>query len=190
MKKILVFAFAAVVALFVSGVTSSAQYLPNSLNRSGGDFVDENGHVLTDQEIYKLIGDDVYDETYSGAVKQYKVGKALITAGSIAAGVGTIGTIGGAVAMYFGIKNQHIQYEERNGRYAVKGADDAGWLVLLGYAAGVSALVAGDVCLSVGIPLSVIGNKRLDWIAEDYNHDMASIHFGLTPHGAGLVLNF
>ena len=189
MKKIFVLSLA-VATFFVFGVTSSAQYLPNSLNRSGADFVDENGHVLTDQEIFSLIGDDVYNETYSGAVKQYNVGKALITAGSIAAGVGTVGTIGGAVAMYYCIKNQHIYYEERNGKYVVKGADDAGLLALLGYAAGVSALVIGDACLMVGIPLSIIGNKRLDWIAEDYNHDMASLHLGLTPHGAGLVLNF
>ena len=157
----------------MSGVVASAQYLPNSLNRSGADFVDENGHVLSDQEVFSLIGEDIYNETYSGAVKQYKVGKALITAGSIAAGVGTLGTIGGLVGMYFGIQNHHIYYEERYGSYYFKGADDAGWLLLLGYAAGATTLAAGDLCLTVGIPLSIIGNKRLDWIAEDYTQPQA-----------------
>ena len=69
MKKLFVLSLAAA-AFLMSGVVASAQYLPNSLNRSGADFVDENGHVLSDQEVFSLIGEDIYNETYSGAVKQ------------------------------------------------------------------------------------------------------------------------
>ena len=59
--------------------------------------------------------------------------------------------------------------------------------------AGYLLMGAGLTALSAGIPLSIIGNKRLDWIASDYNQRsgyQATLSWGFNRYGVGLALKF
>jgi len=44
---------------------------------------------------------------------------------------------------------------------------DEGWAVL--GACGYVAVFCGALCIDAGIPLAIIGKKRLQWVADDYN---------------------
>ena len=191
MKKIIVLVIAAV-AFIASGVTANAQYRPSTLSQHRAGLEDENGHALTDQEVFQLIGEDVYNQTYVGATKQYKTGKILTIVGAATTGVGLIGTIAGSVATAYAIENGHVTYETKNGKQVVKDFDNKAALAVVGFAGGVALLAAGDICLSVGIPLQIIGKKRLNWIADEYNHSnySANIRFGAGQYGTGVVLSF
>lgn len=192
MKKIIVLAIAAV-AFIASSVVANAQYRPGTLSQHRAGLEDENGHTLTDQEVFQLIDEDVYNQTYVGATRQYKTGKILNIVGAATAGVGLVGTIAGTAALVDAIQNGHVTFEDQNGRKVVKEYDKQAALAVVGFAAGVTLLAAGDICLSVGIPLQVIGKKRLNWIATEYNHEAvssANLRIGLTNYGAGLVMNF
>ncbi len=191
MKKIIVLVIAAV-AFIASSVVANAQYRPSTLNQHRAGFEDENGHTLTDQEVFQLIGEDVYNQTYVGATKQYKTGKILTIVGAATTGVGLVGTIAGSVATAYAIENGHVTYETKNGKRVVKDFDNKAALAAVGFAGGVALLAAGDICLSVGIPLQIIGKKRLDWIATEYNHSnySANIRFGAGQYGTGVVLSF
>lgn len=191
MKKIIVLVIAAV-AFIASSVVANAQYRPSTLNQHRAGFEDENGHTLTDQEVFELIGEDVYNQTYVGATKQYKTGKILTIVGAATTGVGLVGTIAGSVATAYAIENGHVTYETKNGKRVVKDFDNKAALAAVGFAGGVALLAAGDICLSVGIPLQIIGKKRLDWIATEYNHSnySANIRFGAGQYGTGVVLSF
>ena len=191
MKKIIVLAIAAV-AFIASGVVANAQYRPSTLSQHRAGLEDENGHTLTDQEVFLLIGEDVYNQTYAGACKQYKTGKILTIVGAATTGVGLVGTIAGSVATAYAIANGHVTCEEKNGQKVVKEYDNKAAIAVLGLTAGATLLAAGDICLSVGIPLQIIGKKRLDWIATEYNHSnySANIRFGAGQYGTGVVLSF
>ena len=73
----------------------------------------------------------------------------------------------------------------------MKDFDNKAALAAVGFAGGVALLAAGDICLSVGIPLQIIGKKRLNWIADEYNHSnySADIRFGAGQYGTGVVLS-
>ena len=191
MKKIIVLAIAAV-AFIASGVVANAQYRPSTLSQHRAGLEDENGHALTDQEVFQLIDEDVYNQTYVGACKQYKTGKILTIVGAATTGVGLVGTIAGSVATAYAIENGHVTFEEKNGQKVVKEYDNKAAIAVLGLTAGATLLAAGDICLSVGIPLQVIGKKRLNWIATEYNHSnySANIRFGAGQYGTGVVLSF
>lgn len=191
MKKIIVLVIAAV-AFIASSVVANAQYRPSTLNQHRAGLEDENGHTLTDQEVFELIGEDVYNQTYVGATKQYKTGKILTIVGAATTGVGLVGTIAGSVATAYAIENGHVTYETKNGKRVVKDFDNKAALAVVGFAGGVALLAAGDICLSVGIPLQIIGKKRLNWIADEYNHSnySANIRFGAGQYGTGVVLSF
>ena len=191
MKRIIVLVIAAV-AFIASSVVANAQYRPSTLNQHRAGFEDENGHTLTDQEVFELIGEDVYNQTYVGATKQYKTGKILTIVGAATTGVGLVGTIAGSVATAYAIENGHVTYETKNGKRVVKDFDNKAALAAVGFAGGVALLAAGDICLSVGIPLQIIGKKRLNWIATEYNHSnySANIRFGAGQYGTGVVLSF
>jgi hypothetical protein len=186
MKKFLVFA----AAFLAAGIVASAQYIPNTLSQYRAGLEDENGHVLTDQEVFQ-IDEDIYNETYTGACQQYKAGKILTIGGAVGAGLGLVATIGGAIAVTWGVQHNRIPVNENN-VFDFQNSSPKGKLALLGYAGGIALLSAGDLCLSVGVPLLVIGKKRLEWVADDYNHyeAPAAVRFGVTENGAGLVMQF
>ena len=193
MKKIVILAIAAA-AFIASSVVANAQYRPSSLSRHLAGFEDENGHELTDQEVFQLIGEDIYNETYRGASKQYKTGRTLIIVGAATAGAGLVGTIAGAVATVNAMYQGHVTtYQTKNGQHVIMNYYYTAAPAVVGFAGGVVLLTGGVACLSAGIPLNVIGKKRLEWIANEYNHQAvsgANLRFGLTNYGAGVVLNF
>jgi hypothetical protein len=45
--------------------------------------------------------------------------------------------------------------------------------------------VLGGVALDVGIPLTIIGKSRLNWIADDYNAKQSGVSLQLTGCSAG-----
>lgn len=190
MKKIFVLALSAAFAFLASDVIASAQYLPGTLKQYKAGLMDEKGHVLTDQEVLYALGDEDFKETYSGAVKQYKSGNAVMITGIATAGVGLVGTVAGILATGYAIKTNHIKIGEVNGKKKIIEADSNGTLAIAGYVAGVSLLTVGATCLAVGIPLKSVGTKRLKWIADDYNKDVAYLRIGAGDYGTGLVLNF
>ncbi len=60
---------------------------------------------------------------------------------------------------------------------------------------GAVIAAAGAVCLGIGIPVMVRGNKRLKAIASDYNsrhtaEKSPELTFGSCPNGIGFALNF
>ena len=81
--------FCGLVAAFLClAQSANAQYA-----RKGADLVNQNGVVLSDQDIIDLVGGNIFDETVIGARKQYKAGKSLITGGL----VGSMGNAGSFV---------------------------------------------------------------------------------------------
>ncbi len=62
-------------------------------------------------------------------------------------------------------------------------------------AVGAATTLVGAACLGAGIPLVVMGNKKLRGIADDYNSryadgKSAELTFGPCPSGIGFALNF
>ena len=72
---------------------AQAQINPDYLSMRKGKFYDENGRVLTDGQMRQIIGNQIYEETYRGATKQFNAGKSLITWGAIGLGVGTVASV-------------------------------------------------------------------------------------------------
>lgn len=188
-KSIIATCFAACMALFFA-ISASAQYLPQQLEWNRGKMVDQNGVTLSESEIISAIGDEIYHETYVGAIKQYKAGGALILSGSIVAGVGLVGTIGASALLAAKYPNDLQNFTStgkmpNNNRYFKLG--------VLGMTACCVLTGLGVTALSAGIPLRVIGNRRLNWVASNYNEQNAPqawVRFGAGEYGTGLVVNF
>jgi len=136
-----------------------------SLTFKGGTFRDNNGSKLSDADMLKLTGPEIYYDTYLGAMKQFKAGKSLTYSGI---GVMTAGL----VALFAGVYNG---YE------------------MLGYSGQILAF-AGGAMIDVGVPLWSIGKSRLRWIESDYNkrHSPSPVEFSLNVgrNGFGLAMKF
>ena len=178
MKRILVF-FVAFITLSVC--FAQAQVKPNYLKMNKGQFFNENGAVISSSQLQAIIGDDIYNETYVGAIKQYKTGKNLVLWGAIGAGVGLVALGGFSAAMASKYGNKLPQEAQKDP-------------LLLGLAGGYVLTAAGTTALAVGIPLTTIGKKRLNWIADDYNEKQSKISLNMigcpAGYGVGLALNF
>lgn len=164
-----------VAALLCLTQNANAQYA-----RKGANVVNQNGVVLSDQDIVNLVGNDVFEQTVIGARKQYKAGKGLIAGGIIGIGAGLAGSV------LAGVQAAKDGYNDFQTAVENDGA------VLGMYLGSVAALSLGSAALTAGIPLKVIGKKRLDWVSEEANRASAnvSLNVGATPHGMGIVLNF
>ena len=190
MKKILF----AVLALLVLAFQAQAQEIPGPgrLEHSNGEFY-LDGQKLLPEQIQSVIGDDIYYETYKGAVVQRNTGKALLIAGGSSMGTGIALLAFGYVTTYK-LANEYIQAIVRsaNGNpsdYAsiVSKAYGYEFMILGGYV----LTLAGSGLLSAGIPLFTIGNSRLNWIEKNYNQNEGySLNFGFTPNGVGFALKF
>ena len=152
MKKLFIVLFG-ILCLGMS--QAQAQYI--SFNK--GHVSDETGAVLNDDQILQLIGSQIYDETYVGAMKQLKVGKRLITWGAVGAGVGVATAVACAVT---GDWYSHLSEEE----YVFTNSEK---MLMAGYVGGIIVAALGGTALDVGIPFACIGKSRLNWIAENYN---------------------
>ena len=160
MKKLFIVLFG-VLCLGLS--QASAQYNPASLNFSKGQFYDENGTVLDVDQISRIIGSEIFDETYRGAMKQYAAGKKLVVAGAVGLGVGAAV----AVACVASGDWYDLVSEED---YELTNSDRS---LMAGFIGGVIVAALGGTALDVGIPLLSIGKSRLSWIADNYNADRA-----------------
>ena len=168
--------FCGLVAAFLClAQSANAQYA-----RKGADLVNQNGVVLSDQDIIDLVGGNIFDETVIGARKQYKAGKSLITGGLIGVGAGLAGSV------LAGVKAANDGY--RDFETAVE--DDGAVLAL--YLGSTALLSAGFAAINGGIVLKTIGKKRLNWVSEEANRVSGNVtlNVGATPNGFGIALNF
>jgi hypothetical protein len=183
MKKALI--FCSLVAAFLCLTQNANAQYATYLQRHRGSLMNERGTILTDAQVLDLVGDEIFNETYVGAKKQYKVGRKLV-------GGGAAGTIVGLALLGTGavIVDQNTHYAEDGTTiiYDDEAKTDVGVVLALGGAL-MSSLSAA--ALAVGIPFSVIGKKRLNWIADNYNAGgNMTYRIGATPNGVGIALNF
>ena len=81
-------------------------------------------------------------------------------------------------------------YLKESGGIAYRNEGEA----IFGFVCYYGGLAAAGLALSVleaGIPLQIIGKKRLDWVAEEGSKATnLTFHAGATPNGIGLTVNF
>ena len=152
---------------------SEPNIVPGQIRYRGGDLVDSEGNVIKPEDIRFYIGNQIYEDTYVGARKQLRSGKTLVWIGAPVA-------VAGIVMMIAGLSS--MEYDD--GEYYDYGL----------YSAGLLAGLAGSTCIDVGIPLLVIGKKRLEWIADDYNGRLHGSrrqpYISTSSKGFGIALNF
>ncbi len=172
-----------VAAFLCLAQNAHAQYA-GPIHRQGANLADARGNILSDHEVLALIGEQVYDETYVGAVKQRKTGKTLIWSG-----IG--GLVGGAVLYGVGVSKVSGQVNQNSSQEDIQKAlqDNPGAAgMVLG---GTLLMAVGGIALDAGIPIAIIGKKRLNWVADDYNARKGlTYQIGATPNGIGFALNF
>jgi hypothetical protein len=103
--------------------------------------------------------------------------EALLTGGLIALGAGLTCTIVAANSAETGYDGDYYY-------------DDS---ALAGIWLGIITMAAGGIAIDAGIPLMIIGTRRLAWMEGEYNSRPApawSLSFRQTANGAGLVLSF
>ena len=182
--------------LLAGGFGASAQWAPDALTYKRGHLRDGK-QVLTDLEVREIIGEEIFQETYVGARKQYKAGLGLLIGGGVV-------TLSGAIicnrAESF-IKDRGkgtlwaiIKTSWNKGSMDDVGLDQAAEDVTKGivwYFCGAGVSYVGTTLLKFGIPFYAVGRKRLEWIADDYNRRNApSLEITATPFGPGLRLQF
>ena len=152
---------------------SEPNIVPGQIRYRGGNLVDSEGNVIKPEDIRFYIGNQIYEDTYVGARKQLRSGKTLVWIGAPVA-------VAGIVMMIAGLNS--MEYDD--GEYYDYGL----------YSAGLLAGLAGSTCIDVGIPLLVIGKKRLEWIADDYNGRLHGSrrqpYISTSSKGFGIALNF
>ena len=162
--------------------SANAQYAPSSLRRDHGNLVDSRGNILSDAEVLNLVGEQVYNETYVGAKKQYKIGHKLVWGGVAGTVVGLGAMVGG---QYLFANNTYWagnDVTEQTIHFSDEGKGMAGLVLCVG---GLLMTSLSSIALEVGIPFTVIGKKRLDWVGVNLTY-----HVGATPNGVGIALNF
>lgn len=113
MKK---FAFlCGLVAAFLCLAQNAHAQYAGPIHRQGANLADARGNILSDHEVLALIGEQVYDETYVGAVKQRKTGKTLIWSG-----IG--GLVGGAVLYGVGVSKVSGQVNQNSSQEDIQKA--------------------------------------------------------------------
>ena len=167
---------------------ANAQYV----QRHKANLVDANGNILSDAQVLDLVGEEIFHETYVGAKKQYNAGRKMLIGGAIGAGAGLATTLIGFNLAY------DSAYLTDRGIVAYRNETEA----TIGFICdvcnelanrGVRVIVAGLglSVLEAGIPLHIIGKKRLDWVAEEGSKaSNLTLHAGATPNGFGITLNF
>ena len=182
MKKFTLFC-GLVAACLCLAQNANAQYA-GPIHRSGAYLADMRGNILSDHEVLNLIGEQIYDETYVGAVKQKKAGKTMIWTGLLGTGVGLAGVVAGSMMV---AENAH----KDSGNNVVYDNEDKAKTGAMLLAGGYVLSAVGGVLLDIGIPVSIIGKKRLNWVADDYNARKGlTYQIGATPSGVGFALNF
>ena len=169
----------AVAAMLFCSIDANAQYAqpaPQALELHSGRLTAEGGRTLSDNEVRHLIGDEIFQQTYVGARRQYNAGIALLSGGLAGVGAGIALMV---IADNSGVRsdNYYGLDDESEGRMAL----------------GALLMIAGGACIDVGVPFLIIGKRRLSWIAEDYNMKSSpaySFNIEGTSNGVGLVIRF
>lgn len=162
---------------------ASAQYA-GPIHRHKANLVDAQGVTLSDSEVLNLVGEDIFNETYVGAKKQYIAGRKMLIGGAIGVGAGMLTSIIGFNVAY------DSAYLTQSGQEAFRKEGQAA-IGFLCYYGGLVAASAALGVLEAGIPLTIIGKKRLDWVAEEGSKaSNLSFHAGATPNGVGITLSF
>ena len=127
----------------------------------------------------QYVGDETYKETYLSANKQCKAGRTLIWSGAA-------GTVAGLGMMLYG------QYLYTDSPYMNGiGTEKEGKVGLALCAGGLLVSCLSSAALDVGIPLSIIGKKRLEWVSDNYDGGVnLTYQVGAAPNGFGLTLHF
>lgn len=188
MKKKVIACLAVALLTTLGAIQTKAQYLPASLESSRGYLIDQNGDRLSDQDVLLAVGEEIYHDTYEGARKQYKVGDRLLKGGIIGVAAGTAVTLSSAVLLATG----QVVVDQQSRQ--VTGMDMSAAMGILGIYTGVTVVALSAVVLEAGIPFKIIGSRRLNWVAENYNENQrsgnVSLRFGAGRYGTGLVLSF
>lgn len=156
---------------------------PDRIELSHGEFYDQNGVWLDEAQVRSIFGDEIYQETFVGARKQYRAGRNLVTGGLITVGAGLACTL---VSFAHAHGSEYYDEPEPLG-------EDPDSSIAAGVAFGIVAMVAGGIAVDAGIPLMIIGTRRLAWMEDEYNSRPKhawSLSFRQTRNGAGLVLSF
>ena len=163
-----------VAAFLCLAQNANAQYA-----RKGANIVDQNGYVLSDSQLTKLVGNDVFQQTVVGARKQYKAGNGLVWGGVAGIGLGLAG------AVLTGIKVGKSNYND------VETALRNDSSIAAMYLGSTAVMSVGATALSAGIVLKTIGKKRLNWVEGQANAAKGySLDLGATPYGVGLAVRF
>ena len=176
--------FCGLVAAFLCLAQSANAQYAGPMHRQKANLVDAQGSILSDTEVLNLVGEEIFNETYVGAKKQYTAGRKMIIGGAIGAGASMAISIAGFNLAY------DSAYLKGSGVIAYRNEGEA----IFGFVCYYGGLAAAGLALSVleaGIPLQIIGKKRLDWVAEEGSKATnLTFHAGATPNGIGLTVNF
>ncbi|MBQ0044815.1 MAG: hypothetical protein KBT05_07325 [Bacteroidales bacterium] len=159
-----------ILAVVLGSIAANAQIASEMYRHRNNLYID--GEKLSSEQVLGLIGSEKYYDTFVGAQKQYRSGKALVISGACTLGVGIV----------------------------VSGIG-LGGLDSDTYVCGMAINILGSLLLDAGIPLLCIGKSRINWCSQDYNksnfadsHDEHSpavaISFGAQQHGTGISLRF
>jgi|GEM_PF-4239042 len=186
MKKFLVAGLAAVLFTCLAGPEARAQYWPSSIEQERGRLVSDTDEVLPDYMVQRLVGDEIYNETYLGARKQYKTGKRLIIGGLAAGSAGLV--VSGVSLGVFMADYIRMWGTTDNVWDNFSGAKDSvSW-----FYRGFTVAGAGAALFSAGLIFKTIGWKRLEWVADSYNQSQhpVTVAFGPGHYGTGLTVTF
>jgi hypothetical protein len=156
---------------------------PDRIKLSHGNFYDQNGVWLDEAQVRSLFGDDIYQETFVGARKQYRAGRNLLTGGLIVIGAGVACALLADADIHAPDFSDEPGYPRETHDHSAEDRMFLGALIVL----------AGGTAINVGIPLMIIGTRRLAWMEDEYNSRPKhawSLAFRQTRNGAGLVLSF
>lgn len=154
-----------IIVAVVLGSLAANAQISSDIYRKGKDLC-ISGERLSPEMVISMIGSDNYYDTYVGARKQYKSGLGL--------------TIAGATTIGFGILVGAVGLAGLDGDI---------------YTCGIAMDALGAMMLDAGIPLLIIGKKRLNWCADDYNrskngYPAVTLNVGAQRYGTGISLRF
>ena len=180
MKKLIV--MCVLVAACMGFAREAKAQFAGPIQRVNANLVDRNGTILTDQDIIDLAGEEIFQETVVGARRQLRAGKGLLIGG--AAGIGT----GLVLSVFTGVAASKVESSISLQDALRQNSSVAGL-----YLCSVAVTSLGVLALGGGIAFRSIGKSRLSWVADQCSGSSrvaATLHWGATPSGAGIVMRF
>lgn len=135
----------------------------SEMERSGRD-LEIDGHELSDEEVLALVGPENY-ETYLSARKQVAVGRAFTPIFIVSATVTAVSGI-----LYLVYLDKYTSGETH------RLGDMTNALTVFAIFTSVT-----NVSFPLMIVFKSIGKKRLNWIADDYNHKNSAFSYQISP---------